>query len=338
MRVMYEGHKSATKECFAAKKHLSGITELDLNETDTYKIKTPDEYVKAITIDEEVPLGKFLEKIIALGSTQGFVAFMMLYQYMYDNNLLGKEIEELTSQEIINHIYREKTYRLKPKNKQLFFSNILRLSGLQFYMENPERTEAIRKNPGKEDQVVFTSFTLLKVKELHTLSDKKTITALGGVSIMKDFINLWYKKLSRLFIPLEAILKIPSDRNGDHKRGFNLSLALRHAELGNKKDSVEWDLQQCLNVGQWKVNMRFKARAWNQVMESLIIGKNYQLIDYYFIYRPGKPEENRFIEKVIIKRLWKTHAESTHLNFNPEMIKPVNYRKKTKSKAHSQYL
>jgi hypothetical protein len=326
MRAPYEGHKNALYKNSVIQEHLTHNTELD--KIGKYSISTPERYIKEITLDEDIALGKFFEKIITLGSSQGFVAFMMLYQYMYDKKLLGKEISCLTGQEIIDHIYQENSYKLKPRNKQRFLSSILQLSGLQFYMEDQEETENIRKIPGKEKNFHFKSFTLLKVQGFETLPDKNTIVSLSSVSIMKDFINIWYKKMSRLFIPLEDILKIPHDLHKDHRRGFNLSLALRHAELANQKDYVEWTLEQCLNVGQWQAQTRRKTEAWKQIIESLEAGKSRELIDYHFVYTPNKQEELRYIDKVVIKRLWQPGGDNLKLNFSPEELPPKKRGKK----------
>ncbi|MBA3954394.1 hypothetical protein H0X48_03700 [Candidatus Dependentiae bacterium] len=326
MRAPYEGHKNALYKNPIIKEHL--INNADLDRVGKYSISTPERYIKEITLDEDIALGKFFEKIITLGSSQGFVAFMMLYQYMYDKNLLGKEIDCLTGQEIIDHIYQENSYKLKPRNKQRFLCSIVQLSGLQFYLEDHEETQNIRKVPGKEGNFYFKSFTLLKVKGFETLPDKETIVSLNGVSIMKDFINIWYKKMSRLFIPLEDILKIPHDFHKDHRRGFNLSLALRHAELASQKDYVEWTLEQCLNVGQWQAQARRKSEAWKQIIESLDAGKSRELIDYYFIYKANKPAHSRYIERVIIKRLWQPGSENLKLHFSPEELTPKKRGKK----------
>lgn len=327
IRATFECHKTARKK----QSGIQSILEENIrtNEMGYHNIKTPEDYVKAIMIDEEIALGKFLEKIITLGSSQGFVAFMMLYQYMYDNQLLGKEIEELTGQEIIDHIYGDKSYRLKNKNKQRFLSCLIQLSGLQFYMKNFERTIEIRKKPGSEENFIFKNFTLMKVKETETLSDEKTIVAIRGVSIMKDFINLWHKKMSKLYIPLEDVLKISRDHNGDHKRGFNLAVALRHAELGCDNDTIEWDLNYCLNAGQWRPAKKEKSKAWRQIIESLEEGKKQELLDYTLIYYPNKPQKLRYIKKVAIKRLWQTTSNAISLGFKPEEI--ITRKKRFKS-------
>ncbi|MBA3954844.1 hypothetical protein H0X48_06000 [Candidatus Dependentiae bacterium] len=333
LRAFYEGHKNSRSESADLKKYTSTNSVINLDEVHKFKIKTPEEYVKIISIDEDIALGKFFEKIITLGSTQGFVAFMMLYQYMYDKNLLGQEIERITGQEVMDHIFGTRKYKLMPKNKQKFLCSILQLSGLQFFLKDSKETAKTQQQLGHETNVVFTSFTLLKVKSFETLADETTIANIRQVSIMKDFIDLWFKKMSRLYIPLESILKINHDFNNDHRRGFNLSLALRHAELGSQKEYVEWDLQQCLNVGQWSIPLRRKTQAWEKVIESLESGKKQKLIDYIFVYKPGKPEELRYIEKVIIKRLWKTQAEAIGLGFNPEDIK-AHTKKRTKPITH----
>jgi hypothetical protein len=288
-RAFYEGQKNVRTRTSELQEHHSGETGLDLQEIQKFKLKNPEEYVKVISVDEEITLGKFFEKIIALGSTQGFVSFMMLYQYMYDNNLLGTEVDKITGQEVFDHIYGERKYVLNPTNKQRFLNSILQLSGLQFYLKDLKETQRVREVEKTDSSVIFTSFTLLKVKSFETFLDETTIKSIRQVSIMKDFIQLWFKKMSRLFIPLEDILRIPHDFNKDHRRGFNLSLALRHAELGSKKDHVEWDLQQCLNVGQWAVSVKRKKQAWEKVIESLEAGKQQKLIDYQFIYKPNKP-------------------------------------------------
>jgi hypothetical protein len=317
-RVVYESYKNTKSALPEAQKDLRESKHLD--RASQHFLRTPDNYVKLITLDESSTLGTFLNKIITLGSTQSFVCFMMLYQYLYDKNLLGKEVEKITCQDVINHIYKDKKYTLKPKDKQAFFKSILHLSGLKFYIKNPKRTEEIQREAFSGHDVIFSSALLVKVKEIQTAADESTIKCLRGVSIMKDFVDLFYKSLSRLYIPLEDILKISSDHNGNHKRGFNLSLALRHAELGSKNDSLEWTLEQCLNVGQWKTNPKFKNRAWAIVIASLEAGKSQELIDYKLVYYKNKPKKALHIEKVVIYRLWKSTCESLTLGFEPENI------------------
>jgi hypothetical protein len=318
LRVTYEGHKNAVEKTPIAHTRLAQKNTLGV--CGQHCINTPEKYIKKITIEEDIALAHFLQKIITLGSSQGFVAFMMLYQYMYDKNLLGKEIPIITGQEIINHIYDERAYKLKAKNRQTLLSSIIQLSGLKFCIESWELTQNIQQERGFENNTAYKHFTLLKV-DSHTQDADKNITSIRGVSIMKDFINLWYKKMSRLYIPLEDILKIPHDHNGDHRRGFNLALALRHAELGIKNNAIEWDLQQCLNIGQWQVNPVRKTEAWKQIIESLEVGKKQQLIDYFFVYVPQKPIQLRYIQKVVIKRLWNIGKDNLVLGFKPENLK-----------------
>ena len=268
VRAAYEGHKSSTKKKEFIQEKLFDQDAMQ-KVSSGFGISTPENYVKQVTFEKEIALGKFFEKIITLSSTQGFVAFMMLYQFMYDKRLFGKEIDAITGQEIIDHIYKEKSYKLKPKNKQRLLCSIIKLSGLAFYFESKAETDKIRQIKGRETERAFTSFTLLDSKGYTTLADGETITSVLGVSIMKDFINICYEKLSKLYIPLDDVLQIDSDQNGDHRRGFNLSVALRHAELGHKKDYVEWDLEQCLNAGQWQHEKRRKSEAWNSIIDSL---------------------------------------------------------------------
>lgn len=326
IRATYEGYKSAGKNKTHAQKDID--TQHALETKNHYKVTTPDDYIKLITLEQKITLGEFLEKIITLSSTRGLVSFMQLYQYMYEKNLLGKEIEELTGQEIINYIFGCNSYWLKPKNKQVFLSTLIQLSGLSFHLEDKELTKKIQGLRGREKEIAFTQFTLMEIKGHTTLSDGQTITSLRGVSIMKDFINVCFNQLSRLFIPLEDILKITNDYNGDHTRGFNLILALRHAELGKKKNFVEWDLEQCLNVGQWKTEKRKKTLAWQQITEALEAGAAQGLINFKFIYKPNKPQNPRYIDKVVIYRRWETGFDNLNINFNPENIKPT---KKTSS-------
>jgi hypothetical protein len=321
LRSTYEGHKTAAREVGKAESLLQPNLELDAFKQHIFS--TPEDYIKAVSIDEEMALSKFIEKIITLGSSQGFVAFMMLYQYMYDKKLLGQEIKELTGQEIIDHIYQDRSYKLRSHNKQAFLNTLIKLSGLKFSMEDPERTREIRKIPGQEEHYGFKHFCLIKVGGHDTEKDQRTITKLTNVSIMKDFIQIWYKKLSKLFIPLHDILKIPHDHNGDHKRGFNLSLALRHAELGHHKNYVEWNLEQCINIGQWVFDPEHKTRAWDKIIDSLEEGRKQELIDYKIIYKVRKPMTFRHIEKVVIYRLWQP-AQNSRLNLhvNLEELKP----------------
>jgi hypothetical protein len=322
MRVAYEGHKSSILKKKTLEKHREEMSDEELSNYNSYALDTPERYVKKITLRKDISLGEFFEKIITLSSTQGFVAFMMLYQYMYDKHLLGKEAKAITGQEIIDHIYQERSYKLKPKNKQSFLSTLITLSGLFFHVEDDAETARLQQIKGRTTERAFSKFMLLDVKGHTTLRDGHTITSITGVSIMKDFVNLCYQKLSKLYIPLEDVLKIPHDCNGDHRRGFNLALALRHAELGNRKDTVEWDLNQCLNVGQWRICTRRKLQAWDKIKESLEAGKKQELVDYEFVYKPGKPREAKYIEKVVIKRLWKTNSRGINLDFSPEEIKP----------------
>ena len=57
--------------------------------------------------------------------------------------------------------------------------------------------------------------------------------------------------------------------------------------------------------------------------------KKQGLIEYTFIYKPKKPQKARYIERVIIRRLWQTNTEGLNIGFNPEQIKP---QKKEKAK------
>ena len=165
VRAAYEGHKSSTKKKEFIQEKLFDQDAMQ-KVSSGFGISTPENYVKQVTFEKEIALGKFFEKIITLSSTQGFVAFMMLYQFMYDKRLLGKEIDAITGQEIIDHIYKEKSYKLKPKNKQRLLCSIIKLSGLAFYFESKAETDKIRQIKGRETERPLLALLCLIPKDI----------------------------------------------------------------------------------------------------------------------------------------------------------------------------
>jgi len=63
-RAVYSGHKNAIKKNQAIKEALKSNENLDI--AALYRLETPEEYVKYITINEAIIFEEFLRKIITI--------------------------------------------------------------------------------------------------------------------------------------------------------------------------------------------------------------------------------------------------------------------------------
>jgi len=241
-------------------------------------------------------MASFISEI--MGQSQAYrkiISFMMLYQYMHDNQLLGKEIEEITGQEIVDHIYQEKN--LDTEEKQVLMDDLFDLSAMPSVLIDDERADA--------DPLMTTCYDIefLRIEGRTAGNIDESTTSLNNVAIMGDCIMAKYMK-EPLLIPLEDILKMPHSNDGN--KASNILIALRLTLLGPNVNTVKWEFQDLIDSEGPQQSDNEKSELWEIFVEYFEAGKIQKLIDYKLTYIPNKPKEFRYIDKVTIKKLWES--------------------------------
>lgn len=333
-QFMEEAHKIARDKTAPIEKKLSEVSAKGVNPStirdSTWKVEA-EKY--GLHFIDNISLVELLEKVLILGGIQGYTTFLSTYHYVYICQKLGKRFDTFRPQEVLNTLLGHKRYNMSSKDTDLFIKNIIALGGIQFISYNKQETLRQRKE-GKisKDDIIETKYRLLDFDHLVKNEAETRYRAIQGFTLLPFFENMSasdYNKLSRLFIPHARLLQIPNDRNKNHRRGFMTLVCMRLSMVAQTgKDFLIWDLEQCLRVGQWKVETRKRTQAWQQILQALDAGLEQGLITYEVIFKHGKPCKIRNIEKVKIIRLYSVDPENITVDFLPEQLElPLNTKK-----------
>ncbi len=280
------------------------------------------EFVENITISE------LLKQALVNGGTEGFFGVMLLYQYYYNLKKLGKPLNFLEPQQVINTVMEEKAYKLNSKDCDRLCRLFISLKGIDILHKNNNETKKSQKNKEiSKDEVIYSRYSLFNYN--HLVFNEKTgniVKLKGNIRFMdglfKETMNGEdYKKISRIFIPAEDILKISSDKRSKGKAVFlNLiCLDLSHiAQYG--KSEKDYDLDTCIKYAQWTTDKKKKTKLWTRILKILDDAKKVHLISYIVFYVNGKTEIYRNISFVRVRREFSINKECMSIMYDNKSL------------------
>ena len=298
----------------------------DANWEITNQEKFGDSFI-SLEVDGKYTLMELLERVFSIGGTEGFHATMVLYQYFWNQRKLGQTLDSLDPQHIMDSVLQDKSYKLNPTDKDRFCRIFSRLSDIKILRRDDKETVSKRKkNKISEKESVHQVTRLITYTKIVKNDETGNIVSLENVRFLDGLFpegmsTEIYKKISRIFVPHETILKLTSDRR---KKGKAVFLALICMDLSfisqYGRDTKSYTLEDCLRFGQWKTEPRKKTNHWNRIINILNEAKKEYLLDYQIKYLANKPQTNRYIVNIHIKRLFSVDPKNLSFHFEPEQL------------------
>lgn len=273
----------------------------------------------------KMSLTSLLEQSLIQGGTEGFFGAMILFQYFWNKKMLGKTVKELDPQKVFDNVLGDRSYKMNPTDKDRFCTIFRSLGGVEILQYNKKETlkriKDKKLNPDESyyDRTILFNYTGL-VEKGNKVIKIENVKFMEGL-FTENMTTEDYKKISRIFIPVEDILKLSSDKRNKGKSVFlNLvCLDLSHiAQYG--KDSKDYDLETCVKYGQWTTPLRKKAVLWNRIIKILDEAKEIEILSYEVIYEINKEQKPRYIEKIKIFREFSVDSKNLSFTFSPESL------------------
>jgi len=242
--------------------------------------------VKSVSLASET-FREVLDTILSLQDTESFWAITLLYEYM---EMKGKfKIDKLTGTELL----KMSGYKQIPNQKQRdkILSRLLQHANTTVSVLDPERTSKNYKNKQTEEGMSYRNFVFLKIQRTnYSKKNPKLVVSLEGVELLPDYID-FLPVISRRYLPLEQIRKIPKRSPTDKARHFITKICLKFASI--KGNSFSLNLEQCMNLGKFynKSNLTAKRRIWKPIARALKLGLELQLLDFTWDFRKPSQKE-----------------------------------------------
>ena len=164
--------------------------------------------------------------------------------------------------------------------------------------------------------------------------------------------------ISKRYIPLETIRKIPEDGK-DKSRHFIYKLCFKLASI--KSFECELSLNECMNLGKFlNKSERDTKRKWRPIEKALMWGKKLDLIEFRWKFKETEPQNitkdnintnlfgeiegkynnndntlnekyYKYIESVIVKRIYNLNDGQITLPFALEQEEPKKDKKEMKA-------
>ena len=253
------------------------------------KTKQRQPLVKSISL-ECVTFKEVLDTILSLQDTESFWAIALLYEYMEIKNCFN--IKKLTGTELL----KLSGYKYNPNQKQRnrILSCILRHSNTKINILDPERTLKNYKNKKTEEGKSYKIFEFLKIKRVnYSKKNPDLIVSLEEIEFLPDYIE-FLPIISRRYIPLEQIRKIPKRTSNDKARHFIIKICFKFASI--KGDRLNLNIEQCMNLGKFnnRSNMKYSKRIWMPIERALNLGQEVNLLNFQWnLRKPSKNEIKR---------------------------------------------
>ena len=278
--------------------------------------------VESLSIEQKT-YQEALKNLLSLRNPETFEAVMLLFEYMNKNNSF--EIKRLTGIELLKLAGSQE---IRQKHRDKILRRIKSISNTTITVLNPEKSLKNYKNKKSEKGLVYKHFTLIKVSEtVYSKRNEKLIVELRDIKFLPEYIE-YIHKISRRYIPLETIRKIPKKTGENKTRHFLYKLCFKFA--GMKNNQCELNLEECMNLGKfYNKGENSVKRKWKPIIKALEAGKQANLIDYHFIIKETeeqkqqiKEEDYKTIEKIIITRFYPLNAPQLKLPFEIEEKEP----------------
>lgn len=234
---------------------------------------------------EQATYEEAIKNLVSLKNTEILETMMLLYEYMGQKKTF--KLDKITGTELLKLAgYTQ----IRQKHRSSILEKILLNSHSKLSILKPEKSIKNLKNKSTEKGLVYQHYDLIKIKE--TVRSKKNpnlIVELTGVEFLPEYINHIHK-ISKRYLPLKTIRKIPKECRDDKSRYFLYKLCFKFA--GMKKNFCQLDLDECMNLGKFfNKRERSMMRKWQPIEKALIRAKQANLIDYRFIFREVSKNE-----------------------------------------------
>ena len=242
---------------------------------DINKGKNPIVQIASI---EEQTFQQALGSLLAIRNTEAFETMMLLYEYMEKkktfklDKITGTELLKLSGIKSINQEKRHRKLEL-----------LLRQSSIKLKVLDPEASLQNYRNKKNDAGLTYKIFDLLRIKKItYSSANKERITKLGDIEFLPDYMEHFHN-ISKRYIPLETIRKIPEDGK-DKSRHFIYKLCFKLASI--KGNECELTLDECMNLGKfYNKAERNMQRKWKPIEKALLRAKELELVSFEWQFR-----------------------------------------------------
>lgn len=306
--------------------------------------KGQDPMVKMVTIEEKT-FQEALGSLLGIRNTEAFETMMLLYEYMEKqktfkiDRLTGTELLKLSGMQFINQERRH--HRLKL---------LLSQASIKIKVLDPDRSIKNYRNKKTEGGLVYKIFDLLRIKRVeYSEANPEMIVGLEDIEFLPDYMEHFHS-ISKRYIPLETIRKIPIAKGTDKTRHFVYKLCFKLASI--KGNNCTLNLEECMNLGKFLNKAeRDTKRKWRPIEKALLQARGLGLIEFKWQFREITEKEKiqdnlqfdlfdvivdkqdeknttleqhyyKYIEKVTIHRMYNLSSEHITLPFVLEQEEP----------------
>ena len=342
--------KYKTAELEEDRRKSDGIAILELV-NDIKAGKNP--MVKMASIKEQT-YQQALGSLLSMRSTEAFEIMMLLYEHMEQNSSF--KIDAITGTELLN-LSGAKSINQEKRHSKLKL--LLEQSAIKIQVLDPEKSLQNYQNKKDEKGLVYKIYDLLRIKKVvYSEQNPNLIVRLEDIEFLPEYIEHFHT-ISRRYIPLETIRYIPEAKGTDKSRHFIYKLCFKLASIKNTELALTLD--ECMNLGKFlNKGERALNRKWKPIERALIYAKDLGLISFSWKFRKAKATERKkdslnvdlfgyigladyddsgkinnkyykYIEKVLVTRLYNLRADHIKLPFNLEKEEPKRPKKEVKA-------
>lgn len=240
--------------------------------------------VEKLTIEQET-YKEALKNILSLRNHETFETMMLLFEYMEKKNtfrldkLTGTELLKLGGYEGTRQVHRNRILR-RIENHAATTIKVL----------DPEKSIKNYLAKRGDKGLVYKIVHLVKIKEvIHSIRNPSLVKELIDVEFLPEYIK-YLQKISRRYIPLEAIRKIKKESSTDKTRHFLYKLCFKFASI--QKADCLLTLEECMNLGKFYNTSTASFRIkWEPIEKALEKGKKAGLLSYKWIFRDIEDRE-----------------------------------------------
>jgi hypothetical protein len=278
--------------------------------------KGQDPIVKMITIEEKT-YQEALGSLLAIRNTEAFETMMLLYEYMEKQKTF--KIDKLTGTELLK-LSGIKSINQEKRHRKLAL--LLKQSCIKLTVLDPKQSLKNYRNKQNDHGLVYKIFDLLRIKKIiYSETNPETIVQLEDIEFLPEYMEHFHS-ISKRYVPLETIRKIPEAKGTDKTRHFVYKLCFKLASI--KGNDCTLNLAECMNLGKFlNKSERDTKRKWKPIEKALMWAKELGLIDFKWNFRELTENEK--------------HADNISTNLFAEI--EINYQDyKTLNNEYYKYL
>lgn len=249
------------------------ILELINNKTSTNFPLTRRMAIERATYQEA------LKNLVNLQDPEVLEAMMLLYEYMYKKKTF--KLDKITGTELLKLSGHKE---IRQKHRHAILSKILKNRKVSIEILDPEKSIKNYKNKKTNEGLEYNFYDLLRIKTVvYSKADDETIVALKNIEFLPVYIEHIHK-ISKRYLPLESIRKIPKNNSQDKSRHFIYKICFKFASMKGRE--CELNLEECMNIGQFfSRNDRAIARKWQRIEKALLTAKNLDIINFDWTFK-----------------------------------------------------